>query len=117
MAINCLECGQKLIGRADKKFCNDYCRNTFNNKKNKDTTNFIRNINNRLRKNWRILEKINPNEKTKTTRQKMLDMGFDFNLHTSIYTTKTGNVYYFVYDQGYLLLEKDFVAVVKRSFS
>ena len=54
----CLECGEKLIGRVDKKFCSDYCRNSYHNKLNKDTKNLMRNINNILRKNYRILEDI-----------------------------------------------------------
>lgn len=110
----CLECNESISGRADKKFCSDYCRNAFNNKINKDTTNFIRNTNNRLRKNWRILEELNPKDKCKITKQKLLDKGFDFNIHTSIYTTQTGNTYYFCYNQGYLELENNFYALVKR---
>jgi hypothetical protein len=38
-----------------QKFCSDGCRNAYNNKINKDSTNFMRNINNKLRKNYRIL--------------------------------------------------------------
>lgn len=110
----CLECGEGFLGRADKKFCSDYCRNSHNNKINKDSKNLIRNINNRLRKNWRILEELNPKDKCRVTKQKLDNKGFDFNLFTSIYNTKTGNTYYFVYDQGYLPLEKDFFALVKR---
>ena len=110
----CLECGEKLVGRSDKKFCSDYCRNAYNNKINTDAKNLIRNINNRLRKNWRILEELNPNQKTKTTRNKLMQMGFDFHYITSTYTTKVGTVYYFVYDQGYLPLEDDYFALVKR---
>ena len=90
------------------------CRNAHNNRMNKDATNLIRNINNRLRKNWRILEKLNPDKKCKVSKQKLLDAGFDFNTFTSIYTTKTGNVYNFVYDQGYLPLEGGYYALVKR---
>ena len=110
----CPECGDKIIGRADKKFCCDACRNTHNNALNKDSKNLVRNINNRLRKNWRILESINPQQKTKTSRDKLIAAGFDFNYFTSIYTTKSGTVYYFVYDQGYLPLENQYYAVVKR---
>lgn len=115
MGKSCLECGDKLIGRTDKKFCNDYCRNAFNNKINKDSKNLIRNTNNKLRKNWRILESLNPNQKTKTSKLKLINLGFDFKLFTTIYTTKAGKVYYFVYDQGYLPLEDDYIALVKRS--
>jgi hypothetical protein len=32
----CLECGEKIVGREDKKFCSDGCRNAYNNKINKD---------------------------------------------------------------------------------
>lgn len=110
----CLECNEPVIGRADKKFCNDNCRNEYNNKVNKDAKNLIRNTNNRLRKNWRILEKLNPDEKTKTTRNKLIEHGFDFSYFTSIYTTKAGTIYYFVYNQGYLPLENEFYALVKR---
>ena len=114
MEKECLECGESFLGRVDKKFCSDYCRNVFNNKINKDGTNLIRNVNNRLRKNWRILEELNPTEKCKVSKDKLSMKGFDFNYFTSIYKTKTGNVYYFTYDQGYLELEGGFYALVKR---
>lgn len=110
----CPECGDKIIGRADKKYCGDSCRNTHNNSQNKDTTNVMRNINNRLRKNYRTLERLNPDEKTKVTKSRLDTAGFDFNYFTSIYTTKAGTVYYFVYDQGYLPLEGEYYALVKR---
>jgi len=115
MEKSCPECGNKIIGRADKKFCSDACRNSYNNQLNKDSNNLVRNINNRLRKNYRILEGLNPEEKTKVSRQKLNNAGFDFNFFTSIYTTKAGTIYYFVYDQGYLAInEGEFYALVKR---
>jgi len=114
MEKNCLECKQPIKGRADKKFCDDSCRNEYNNRVNKDSKNLIRNVNNRLRKNWRILEELNPENKTKTSRSKLIEKGFDFSYFTSTYTTKIGTVYYFVYDQGYLQLENEYCALVKR---
>jgi len=111
----CPECGEKILGREDKKFCSDYCRNSFHNKINKDSKNLIRTINNRLRKNHRILESFPLKEnKTTTTKFKLSDKGFDFEIFTSIYTTKKGTIYYFVYDLGYLPLENDLYMIVKR---
>lgn len=110
----CLECGEKVIGRIDKKFCSDYCRNAYNNKVNKDSKNLIRNTNNRLRKNYKILSELNVSGKTKVTRRKLFDRGFDFKFITSLYTTKTGNTYYYVYDQGYLELENEFYLLVRQ---
>ena len=111
---SCLECNEKLLGREDKKFCSDGCRNAYNNKMNKDSTNLMRNINNKLRKNYRILSDLNPDGKAKTTRTKLLSKGFDFEFLTSIYNTKTGNAYFFVYDQGYRILEDDYYMLVKK---
>ncbi len=111
---NCQECNEPIKGRADKKFCDDSCRNEFNNRMNKDSKNLIRNTNNRLRKNYRILEALNPDDKRKISRSKLIEKGFDFNYFTSIYTTKVGTVYYFVYNQGYLPLEHEYYALVKR---
>lgn len=114
MQKQCPECSEKIIGRADKIFCSDSCRNSYNNTINKDSKNIIRNTNNWLRKNYRILEALNPKQKTKCSRGKLIEKGFDFNYFTSIYTTKAGTIYYFVYDQGYLPLEDDYFALVKR---
>jgi predicted nucleic acid-binding Zn ribbon protein len=113
---NCLECNEKIVGREDKKFCSDGCRNAYNNKINKDSTNFMRNVNNKLRKNYRILSELNANEdgKSKTTRTKLMSKGFDFEFFTSIYTTKTGNTYYFLYNQGYRILEDEYYMLVKK---
>ncbi len=110
----CAECGDEVRGRADKRFCSDYCRNVANNKLNRDSSALMRNINNRLRKNWRILNEINTGGKTTTSRNKLLSMGFDFNFFTSIYTTKKGAAYHFIYDQGYLQMEDDKFLIVKR---
>jgi len=110
----CLECSEKVVGRIDKKFCSDYCRNAYNNKVNKESKNLIRNTNNRLRKNYNILSKLNVSGKTKVTRRKLFDKGFEFNFFTSIYTTKTGNIYYYVYDEGYLPLENEVFLLIKR---
>jgi len=83
MMKTCLECGEKIVGREDKKFCSDGCRNAYNNKINKDSNNFMRNINNKLRKNYRILSLLNIDGKSKTTRAKLLSKGFDFDFAQS----------------------------------
>ena len=114
MSKTCLECEEKIVGREDKKFCSDGCRNSYNNKINKDSTNFMRNINNKLRKNYRILSLLNVEGKSKTTKTKLLSKGFDFEFFTNILNTNTGNTYYFVYDQGYRFLDNDFYMLVKK---
>ncbi|WP_025762769.1 hypothetical protein [Dyadobacter tibetensis] len=109
----CLECGKPLMGRVDKKFCSDMCRNSFNNRLNSDAHNLMRNMNNQLRKNRRILEEACPEDKATLPKTILLSKGFDFNLMTHLRTTQKGSVYHFVYDYGYLALENDFYLVVR----
>ncbi len=111
----CLECGEKIIGRSDKKFCNDGCRNAYNNKHNKDVSNLMRNINNKLRKNFRILsEQKFVDGKAKTTKQNLSIIGFDFTYFTHFKVYKNGAEYRFVYDIGYKFLEDDWILIVKN---
>lgn len=115
---NCLECGEKIIGRSDKKFCNDGCRNAYNNKQNKDSSNLMRNIQRILRTNHRILSDLKFKDgKTKTTKEKLSNLGFDFNYFTHFKTYKNGAEYRFVFDIGYKFLEAGWILVVKKEDS
>ena len=111
----CLECGDSFKGRIDKKYCSDYCRNTYNNKVNRDSKNLIRNTNNRLRKNYNILTKLNKTGKVKVSRSRLISHNFDFNFFTQIYVTKASKTYFYVYDQGYLELENEIYLLIKRA--
>ena len=110
----CLECGTSIFGRADKKFCSPQCRNDYNNKLRTDVNNYVRRINNTLRKNRRILSELNPSGKAKVQKEKLLAQGFDLNYFTNTYTTKAGAIYYFCYDQGYLPIDHDYYALVVK---
>ena len=112
----CLNCNKPLKGRTDKKFCDDYCRNNYNNQLKSNTINLVRNVNNALGKNRRILENlfIAGEEMAKTTRNKLLQKGFQFKYITHTYTNKKGNIYFFCYDIGYLPLESEWYLLVKR---
>lgn len=111
----CLSCGKTLKGRLDKKFCDDNCRNAYNNIQNSDKNNFVRNVNNVLRKNRRILEELlPPNERTVSVlRQKLLEKGYDFNYFTNQLVTQKGT-YCFCYEYGYLVKEGEWILLVKR---
>lgn len=117
MKKQCEECGDEFMGRADKRFCSDQCRSSYNNKLNSDHSNFMRNVNNILRKNRRILAQLNPHGKSKVSKDRLLEQGFKFSYFTNIYKTKAGKTYWFCYDQGYLPLENDqFALVVRQSY-
>ena len=74
----------------------------------------MRNVNNKLRRNYRILSDINTEGKTKITKSKLDGLGFDFNYFTQMKVYKNGSEYKFVYDQGYKLLDDDYILIVKN---
>ncbi|WP_445383316.1 hypothetical protein [Robiginitalea sp. IMCC43444] len=98
----CLECAEKLVGRSDKKFCCDSCRNTFNNRRNREKNRVLLKTNNRLRRNYRLLKKLlKHQEDGLISREALLDIGFDFGSVTRHYTSVNGIKTYFLYDIGY----------------
>ncbi len=114
----CLACAKPLKGRVDKKFCDDYCRNNYNNlqKAKGNYSSYVRNINNSLLKNRKILESILPatEETAKANKEKLLRLGFQFKYLTHLYITKSGKTYFYCYDYGYLPLDNDWYLVVRR---
>ncbi len=112
----CMACSKSIKGRTDKKFCDDYCRNAFNNKLKGEGNNTVRNINNALRKNRRILQELLPEnaKMIKINLEKLLERGFLFKYTTHTYTNPRGNVYHFCYEYGYLPLENNGYLIVKQ---
>ena len=98
----CLYCGEPIFGRMDKKFCCDSCRNSYNYEKTHKQTNLVRNVNAILARNYAILQELNVSGKTSVTQRQLAEKKFDFKYFTHLYKTKTGSVYYIVYDQAYL---------------
>jgi hypothetical protein len=112
----CISCNRSIHGRADKKFCNDYCRNAHHNRLNGDGNNFIRNINLSLRRNRRILESLlSPTKQIiKTSRRSLQNKGFSFRYFTHSYTNRKNNRFQFCYEYGYRVVGKEQVVVIRK---
>ena len=114
MSKVCLECGDSFKGRVDKKFCSDLCRNSFNNKIKASPSDYYRTVNTTLRKNYKILEELIPEETAKASKSKLLQKGFNFSFYTNVYTTKKGTNYYYIYEYGYLPIDNDYLFLIKN---
>lgn len=112
----CLECNEELLGRADQKFCSDYCRNAFNNKRRSADKKHVKGINKILAKNRDLLQQFYPGKNILLRKMDMVKKGFDFTYFTNIYTTKTGKTYYYCYEFGYTFIEEESgkVLIVKK---
>jgi len=112
--LECQYCGEAMLGRSDKKFCGDLYRSSFHQENRKKNHPIIPEVNKRIRKNYKILCDINPEDKAKAHRDTLLKAGYDFSYLTNVLTTKTGKTYHFCYDKGLLELDNDWYMLVTR---
>lgn len=99
MDRKCIECGNKVEGRIDKKFCSDRCRSDYNNVLKNEFSNNTRSINTALRTNRRVLKEFEHG--SKVNKSTLLEKGFNFKYFTHIYTTPKRETYYYCYEYGY----------------
>jgi len=102
----CLTCERSLHGRVDKKFCDDYCRSIFNNKKYLTERDLVRRVNHLLLRNRRILETFLTGHSSTITilRKNLSAKGFQFDFFTHTYHTADGKKYFCCYDHAYIEL-------------
>jgi hypothetical protein len=76
----------------------------------------VRNINNALLKNRKILESFisNGDDTAKTHKENLLRLGFQFKYLTQAYKTRRDRTYYYCYEYGYLPLDDDWYLIVKK---
>lgn len=99
--MGCLQCAKSLQGRIDKKFCDHYCRNAYNNKVKRQDEQLIQKTNKAIRRNRRILKTLCPIGKATVRKTVLVDMGYDFRFFSSIYKTHNNQVYYISYDYAF----------------
>ncbi len=107
----CLDCKEPIKGRMDKKFCDDGCRSSYHRRLLVDDLTHVKQINQILKKNRKILKEKNPDGKIKIKRKQLLVKGFNFDYQTHMYTNKKGSTYFFCYEYGYLNLGEDVLLV------
>lgn len=111
----CTECHSAIYGRIDKRFCDDACRNSYNNRLNREQHKLTQAINTILRKNRRILEELLGEEKmTKIERADLLNAGYNIKYQTHLVQNNKGKIYTFVYNYGFLELKNNYVLIVKQ---
>ncbi len=99
----CFHCEKALEGRADKKYCDRYCKSAHQYVKDKDRPErFYNVVDNHLRINRKILKQYNKAGKATIRAQVLLDLGFNPNFFTHYWKNRKGEVYLFVYEYGFL---------------
>jgi hypothetical protein len=114
----CLSCARPVKGRTDKKFCDDYCRNHFNNvrKARSERNIYVKRINAVLLRNRRILETLLEEGTTvaKVSREQLQWLGFQFRYSTHSQIAEKGKRVFYYYEYGCLQDRDGRFLVIKK---
>jgi len=98
----CMDCSKKLIGRADQKFCSDYCRSNYHYQKNRSKpASLFKRINQQLQRNRKILASYNKAGRSIVRSEQLLSEGFDPRYFTHSWQTSNHNIYRFCFEFGF----------------
>ena len=113
----CAVCGTGIRGRSDKRFCSQSCKNKFHSKAKSDQPAIVKQINQMLYKNHKIIAAVFAGEskqKLKVPRILLEKMGFYFNYHTGIYRNNQGKLYHYIYDYAWMTFSDAEILLVKK---
>lgn len=109
----CLTCSKAIAGRADKKYCSDYCRATNRNAQKKQVPALVHFVDQKLKHNRQVLSELNPTGKARVDKEELIRKGFHAGYFTNVYQTRKGHTYFFCYDYGYRILSEQEVLIVQ----
>lgn len=115
MERKCLDCGDAIKGRSDKKFCSDQCRNNYNNRLNRDANSFVRNVHLVLRRNRKVLADMYVDGRTRVHKDALLAMGFNFSFITHATETSKGEKFCYCYEYGFRISDDEYAELIFNS--
>jgi len=111
----CLDCGARLLGRSDKKFCSDQCRNNYNNRINRDQNNYVRNVHAQLRRNRKILADLLDDGHGCIHRDALIAQGYNFTFFTHLVETPEGLRWTYCFEYGFREAERGYLELRRSS--
>lgn len=112
----CLNCGAKIHGRSDKKFCGIDCKNAYNYTKRQETKSVTKIIDQLLHKNHHILSTLigTQRKRMKIDRLELEKMGFSFKYITGYYVNSQNKKYHYVYDFAWMEFSNQEIMIIKK---
>jgi hypothetical protein len=106
--VKCVECRDLLVGRSDKRFCDDHCRVRFHRRLQDQSLPLggaLRRIDLVLQRNRKLLTECRAKTDLEGQDEALFrwlrKRGFDFNFHTHLHKTGRGELAVMCYDVGY----------------
>jgi len=107
---SCPNCGEEVIGREGKKFCNSYCKSNYHYERRKENeSSLFQKIDKQLKLNRRILKNYNRSGKATVKADELFKYGFNPKYFTHYWRNSKKQVYFFCYEFGFISFtdEKD----------
>lgn len=99
----CLYCKTEIVGRTDKKYCNQHCKSAYQYQRSKELPQrFYNQVDNQLKLNRKILKEYNKGGKVTVRAQVLKELGFNPKFFTHYWKNKKNDVYLFVYEYGFI---------------
>ena len=107
----CLQCGLPLVGRADKKYCDDGCRNSYHNARMMDANRICRPYHRSLKQNYSLLFDHLQSGQNVIHKDELMLHGFDPKMSTTFQLMEDGTLCYGVYDLEYFELKDRYIQI------
>ncbi|MBU2947008.1 DUF2116 family Zn-ribbon domain-containing protein [Zobellia uliginosa] len=103
----CPICGHAVFGRSDKRFCSSKCRSIDQYEKRQKEEPFFLKVDRQLKINRKILKRYNKSGYATIRKTEIVSKGFNPKFFTHYWKNKQGNVYFFVYEYGFLNIKNN----------
>lgn len=107
----CFECGNELLGRTDKKFCDHLCKSNYHNKIYREESVYMNQVNKILKTNRRIIERFSANGRANIPKVRLERSGFKFDYITHIRKSPKGIIYRHVYEYSYTFRDDNTIGI------
>ena len=115
MEKKCIHCGKKIIGRSDKKFCNESCKNDYHNFCNSRKPAFIKLQNAAAKRNRSLLHQFENAGIGEMSTGELEQSGFSFEGITGIQFTAGENLLLFCFE--YMLQKNGNSFTIQKAYA
>lgn len=99
----CPVCEKTFRGRSDKKFCDPACKSAWHYQiQQEEGRGYYAVVDRQLKTNRRLLKKFNKAGKSTVRAEVLIKLGFDPRFFTHFWRNANKEIYYFVYEFGFL---------------
>lgn len=98
----CPVCESEIKGRSDKLFCSTKCKSINQYEGRQENEKFYLRVDGQLKINRKLLKRYNRSGFTTIRKSELTKDGFDPNFFTHYWKNQKGDVYFFVYEYGFL---------------